>query len=467
MPKSNNKHSRSFISNAFGAAKKIGTTGINLLNHVAPGTVSKLDEKPNNEQVLQGYAQEKNNNVKKSSMNPQMMMRDHIPLVSRQLLGRHYSKFNKVTSFISPELNDKLSDYFFEKLNDFVSNLSSVEAVLKEVGARDLNELAKDPARSARISQAFENQNKRYAVVQGALTGISGVVGAAIDVPTSIALALHSIYQTGRAYGFELKAHDEQETVEYIFKRIDLGTVAEKQTLLVAVRAVARLLETHDINQLQQLLGSSNDTELLKKWLGNEDGSFKWEWLNHVPHLSIVSKLTPIAGASVGAYFSLKLLSDASHHANVVFSRAREYLNAHPDESLDVFMAFEKAEKADQSTLTILSDVNLSITETDTIEEEKEGADLKNKGENIHQSKEVQQIDDITSKDTLEQNSQDLIVSETVVDVPVIKAKTTRTRAKTTSRAKPSAQKKNSTDLKKTETDRSNDADSGDEPNLK
>ena len=95
--------------------------------------------------------------------------------------------------------------------------------ILKEVGAKDLKELAQNPARSGRISQAFENQNKRYAVIQGAVTGLSGVIGAAIDVPTSIGLALHSIYQTGRAYGFELKTGDEQEIVEFIFKQIGLG----------------------------------------------------------------------------------------------------------------------------------------------------------------------------------------------------------------------------------------------------
>lgn len=342
MSNSNNKQSRGLISNAFGIAKKVSSTGFQLLNQVAPETVSKLTHKPDGESIIQGSAM--SISTKKSYDNPQSMMRDHIPLVSQQLLGRHYNKFNKMSSFISPELNEKLAEYFFDKLNDFVSDLSSVDGILKEIGAKDLSELAKDPARSGRISFAFENQNKAYAIVQGILTGFSGVLGSAIDVPTSIALALHSIYQTGRAYGFELKVHEEQEIVEFIFKRIDLGTVAEKQALLVAVRTLSGVLENHDMNQLQTLLGSQNDIDLLKKWISNDDGSLKWNWINQLPQISILSKLTPLVGAGVGAYFSLKLLDDASKKAQFVFSESRGYLNAHPEQKLDILDAFEQSQ---------------------------------------------------------------------------------------------------------------------------
>lgn len=98
------------------------------------------------------------------------------------------------------------------------------------------------------------------------MTGAVGGVGAIIDVPTSLALALRSVYHTGRAYGFELQAKDHT-VVEYIFKQIDLGTVAEKQALIAAIRTFAGVLQTHNVNQLQQLLGSANDAELLKNGL--------------------------------------------------------------------------------------------------------------------------------------------------------------------------------------------------------
>lgn len=59
MANSNNKQSGGFISNAFGVAKKLSTTGLSVLNHVAPGTVAKITQAPQDHQVVQGVAREK------------------------------------------------------------------------------------------------------------------------------------------------------------------------------------------------------------------------------------------------------------------------------------------------------------------------------------------------------------------------------------------------------------------------
>lgn len=341
MVNSNKKHSSGLISNAFGVAKKLSETGLNVLQHVAPGTVSKLTHSPQADSVVQGTAQEKNAFERKKYENPQQMMREHLPNVTGKLLGKHSKKINHVASFISPDLNDKLSDFLFDKLNDFVSELTSVESVLKEVGAKNLAELSQDTDRSRRISTALANQNKIIAAIQGTLTGAVGGVGTLIDIPASLALALRSVYHTGRAYGFELQAKDHA-VVEYIFKQIDLGTIAEKQALIAAIRTFAGVLQTHNVNQLQQLLGSANDAELLKKWIANEDGSFKLSWMNNLPQFNLLTRLTPLATMGISAVYSWKLVDDATEQAQIVFSGARQYLLQHPDQTIDTLEAYEQ-----------------------------------------------------------------------------------------------------------------------------
>lgn len=368
MANSNKKQSGGLISNAFGVAKKLGETGFNMLNHVAPGTVSKLTQAPQQEQVVQGVATEKSALARKKYENPQQMMREHLPTVTGKLLGRNYQKINSVASFISPNLNDKLSDYLFDRLNDFVSELSSVDALLKEVGAKDLSELAKDPARSERISIALSNQNKIIAALQGGLTGVLGGMGALVDVPMSLALALRSVYQTGRAYGFELNPRDH-DVVEYIFKQIDLGTVAEKQALLAAVRTFSSVLQTHDVGQLQQLLGSANDIDVLKRWVANDDGSFKLNWMNNLPQLGLLNKLTPLATLGISAVYSCKLVDDATNNARIVFSQAQQYKLQHPDETLDPLEAFEKAiQTVAQLSPSTLKNVDADVVDSDTLQ---------------------------------------------------------------------------------------------------
>ncbi len=59
----------------------------------------------------------------------------------------------------------------------------------------------------------------------------------------------------------DLSKESDQDIVQFIFKQIDLGLIAEKQTLLMAIKAISSTLQTHDVSQLQQLLGSSNEIE--------------------------------------------------------------------------------------------------------------------------------------------------------------------------------------------------------------
>ncbi|MFH4347462.1 EcsC family protein, partial [Acinetobacter baumannii] len=77
-------------------------------------------------------------------------------------------------------------------------------------------------------------------------------------------LVLRTIDQTGRSLGFDLTEATNQGVVEFIFKDVDISLIAEKQTVLLALKALRNMLETQDIQQFQQVLGSSNDIETLK-----------------------------------------------------------------------------------------------------------------------------------------------------------------------------------------------------------
>ena len=362
MANSNNKQSGGLISKAIGVAKKLSSTGAELAEYVAPGSIVKLSQRPDPQNIIDVTRDERAMTEQKKYENPQQLFREQVPQVTQKIFGRHYSKINNITSFVSPDLNNKVADYFFDKLNDFVSELSSVEHVLSEVGAKKLEELKSSPDRANRIGEALANQNKLIAAVQGAISGATGVVGTAIDIPFSLGLTLRSIYQEGRAHGFELNHRQEQEIVEYVFKQVDLGAIAEKQTLLIALRTITNLIETQDTQQLQTLLGSSNDFSVLKTWLSNQDGTFKWNWLNKIPQISILSKLSPIAGAGIGAVYSWKLVDEAHTKARAVFSGAQQYLLQHPEDQLDVRQAYERgAELLDQATLPDASNISLDV----------------------------------------------------------------------------------------------------------
>ncbi|KXZ63777.1 EcsC family protein [Acinetobacter venetianus] len=340
MAKSKNKQTSGLFAQAFGVAKKLSSELQKL--QVAPTTSGA--ELANASQIVEGKARFKSPFEVESYESPQHMLRQQLPKLSHQLLGRHYGRVNNVATFVSPDLGEKVSDYLFQWLNEFSSNSSLTEKILEEAGVKDIAELTRDTGRSQRLSQALIEQNKLLAAAQGLVTGATGVWGAAVDIPASIVLALRTIYQTGRSHGFDLSEDADQEIVAFVFKEIDLGLVAEKQTLLLALKALKSMLETHDLQQFQQLMGSNNDIELIKKWLVDEEGQFKWGWLNHIPQVSVIGRLTPVAGAALGGFYSWKLLEDVGHKSQSIFGAARFYLNEHPDENISPLEAYLKAE---------------------------------------------------------------------------------------------------------------------------
>ena len=358
MTKSKNKQSSGLFAQAFGVAKKLSSELQKF--QVAPTTSGA--ELANSSNIVEGKARFKSPFEVEKYENPQQMLRQQFPKLSHQLLGRHYNRVNSVASFVSPDLGDKVSDYLFQWLNEFSSNSSLTEKILEEAGVKDIMELTTDTGRSQRLSQALIEQNKLLAAAQGVITGATGVWGAAIDIPASIVLTLRTIYQTGRSHGFDLSEDADQEIVAFIFKEIDLSLVAEKQTLLVALKALKSMLETHDLQQFQQLLGSNNDIELVKKWLVDENGQFKWNWLNRIPQASVVGKLTPIAGAALGGFYSWRLLEDVGHKSQSIFGAARFYMNEYPNEKISPLEAYFKAEallkKASPRLLSAATEAN-------------------------------------------------------------------------------------------------------------
>ncbi|WP_343579198.1 EcsC family protein [Acinetobacter sp.] len=340
MTKSKNKQSSGLFAQAFGVAKKLSSELQKL--QVAP--ITSGADLAHSSNTIEGKARFKSPFEVEKYESPQQMLRQQFPKLSHQFLGRHYTRVNSIASFVSPDLGEKASDYLFQWLNEFSSNSSLTEKILEEAGVKDIIELTKDTGRSQRLSQALIEQNKLLAAVQGAVTGATGVWGAAIDIPASIVLTLRTIYQTGRSHGFDLSEEADQEIVAFIFKEIDLSLVAEKQTLLVALKALKSMLETHDLQQFQQLLGSNNDFDLVKKWLVDEQGQFKFGWLNRVPQVSVVAKLTPVAGAALSGFYSWRLLEDVGHKSQSIFGAARFYLNEHPNENISPLEAYYKAE---------------------------------------------------------------------------------------------------------------------------
>ena len=156
-------------------------------------------------------------------------------------------------------------------------------------------------------------------MAQGAISGATGVVGAASDIPLSMILIFRTVYLTGRSYGFELDTPQDRHLIFDALSNADLTLIAEKQAILLGLRSLSTMLDTGNLQSLQTMLGSNHDVDPLIKFLSDENGQLKWRLSP-----AIINKITPLVGGAVGAIYNARLLKEVSESASQVFEQARQ-----------------------------------------------------------------------------------------------------------------------------------------------
>lgn len=332
MPKTGNNPSLKPVHHIFGVAKKLSSEAFQKLNDHTMKT-DPMKMQTNNTTKLNNQTLDKS----------QLVMRQYVPDMSQKIFGRHYGSVSKIASFLSPIGGDQIADYLYSKINQTAEKMSATDLILSQAGVKSLQDLEHDILRAGRLSQALIEQNKWLVSIQAGICAPLGIVGLAIDVPLSLIFVLKTVYQTGRAYGFELTDKD-QDVIQFIFQNIPIEKIVEKQSLLLLIRSISGALETHDIQKLQSFMGSQSDFE----WFSNllKDQSIQPEWLEKIPKISLANKLTPVILSGLGAVYSWKLIDEAGQQSQHIFSIARDYLLNHPNEPLSILDAYQASVKS-------------------------------------------------------------------------------------------------------------------------
>lgn len=303
--------------------KNLSDISQNLMKQLAKDSVSRLTKIPEQQSVI-NMKTDLNNEAqalaKSSSNNASQLFRQQLPGLTRQLLGKRFQTVNKLANMVMPTGTfDKASDQILELLADFASTVSNAKDILEEAGVESLAELQKDTGRSGRLARALGEKNRYIGMAQGAISGATGVVGAASDIPLSMILIFRTVYLTGRSYGFELDKPQDRHLIFDALSNADLTLIAEKQAILLGLRSLSTMLDTGNLQSLQTMLGSNHDVDPLIKFLSDENGQLKWRLSP-----AIINKITPLVGGAVGAIYNARLLKEVSDSASQVFEQARQ-----------------------------------------------------------------------------------------------------------------------------------------------
>ena len=323
-------------------------------------------------EVIEGSAQEKHL-WDTEYQDLQQLFRHQFPSVTKQLLGRRYNTINKVSRFVLPNGMDQAADELLELLSDFASGWASTDAVLSATGCKQIDQLTKDVQRSQRAGFALKEVNKAMAAVQGAFSGATGLLGAAIDLPASVIFSLKTIYEIGHSYGFELESKEDQKAVYFALSQMDLGLIAEKQALFLVLRSFKNLSATGDLSQIQSFLNSNYGIEQFNSYLVDENGDYKWSVLNLLTKLKALRFVTPVVGGAVGAFYNVKLVEEVAVKADEFFAQARHYFKDNPQSAFSILDAYEAQQQklAAQAELLLDASPLLSApTQTDNVSTE-------------------------------------------------------------------------------------------------
>jgi uncharacterized protein (DUF697 family) len=193
--------------------------------------------------------------------------------------------------------------------------LASPEAVLKQADVTHIGALFyADMKLCDRLANTTHDRAIAMAAAEGGVTGASGLIGVAVDVPTLMTLALRTIYQTALCYGFELKGEEGRHVVLRVFGVASANSLREKEAALISLVAIKQMLQQQTWAQIQQTAFASMGKEALvvaMKELASQLG------INLTKRKALT--IVPFVGAAVGAAVNASFIKDIGWAARRTF----------------------------------------------------------------------------------------------------------------------------------------------------
>lgn len=253
-------------------------------------------------------------------LDPIHSLRAHLPTVSRQLLVGRFASVSRLASQLMPqELMERVTDHVLEQTVQFAELLSGNDALYDEHGFVSLHELRQlDIERADELANLVASRNRLLAATEGAATGLAGFLGAIADLPLSTVIVLRTIYQTAECYGYDLADVDGRQKIYQVLANTDWSILVEKQTVLLSLVSVQKLLKQNGVAGLQQMVGSAGDLEVFEKLVQELAGT-----LNIQLPDNLTGRALPLAGSLVGAFYSTRLINSVAALAQATFRQQR------------------------------------------------------------------------------------------------------------------------------------------------
>jgi hypothetical protein len=115
--------------------------------------------------------------------------------------------------------------------------------VLRKAGVNSIADVRNtDLERSDRLANEVHNWAIGLATAEGAGTGFFGILGAPVDIPALITLALRTVEKIGLCYGYECNTRQDEDFIMGVLAVAGANTIEEKLSALAALRTIQTML---------------------------------------------------------------------------------------------------------------------------------------------------------------------------------------------------------------------------------
>lgn len=229
------------------------------------------------------------------------------PSILQRRVGNLPSRFDWIIDRVVPyvPLNQA-----FDWMNATALRLVDERDLVKEAGVSVRSELAhKDLALSDRLAENNHRWAMGMGAAEGAITGVTGMVGLMADIPAVITLALRTIYRTGICYGADVNA--DQAVVLGILAVSGANSMEEKNQALSNLEKLHYQTQTAPDPNARKLVESGDRWNATIRQVSQQLGT-------NLAKRKVLQTI-PVLGALVGGSVNAWYIHDVSWAARRVF----------------------------------------------------------------------------------------------------------------------------------------------------
>lgn len=149
---------------------------------------------------------------------------------------------------------------------------------------------------------------------EGALTGATGILGMAADVPAIVTIAFRTVNKIAMCYGFENNSEEEDQRVLGILSASGANTMAEKQQALFELEQLQLASAKDSIKRTAEKTVTNEATKIAIRALAKQLG------MNLTRRKAL--QVVPVLGAAVGASVNGSFINDVAWTARRVYQEA-------------------------------------------------------------------------------------------------------------------------------------------------